>query len=153
MKHITLYNLALLYGLRKQPEKSLQHLRLAWREDSAYRFLHEPLLTRTQAQLPPDEVEKIITTGQQRSPDHPTWPLQHAYLAIARDDIESGLAHLRRALARRPTHDQTRWVLAATLLQSGDAEAAGPMLVALSKDQSASLEIREMARAALKQIK
>ena len=44
-------------------------------------------------------------------------------------------------------------LLAATLLQSGDAEAAGPMLVALSKDQSASLEIREMARAALKQIK
>ncbi|MEE2888398.1 MAG: tetratricopeptide repeat protein [Planctomycetota bacterium] len=153
LRHITHYNLALLYNLLKQAEKSQQHLRLAWRENSAFQFLHEPLLTRTQAQLPPDEVEKILATGQQRVPNHPTWPLQHAYLAIARDDIEAGLGHLRRALALRPTHDQTRWVLAATLLQSGDTEAARPLLDALRQDKSASQEIRKMAREALRQIK
>ncbi|MEE2888468.1 MAG: tetratricopeptide repeat protein, partial [Planctomycetota bacterium] len=59
----------------------------------------------------------------------------------------------RRALALRPTHDQTRWVLAATLLQSGDAKAARPILDALRKDKSASQEIRQMAREALRQIK
>lgn len=150
LRHITHYNLALLYLNLERPEQVRNHLRMAWRLDSAFATLHEPLLMQIHGQLPLDEVEKIVEKGEKRWPDHPTWPLQRAYLSLAYKDTESAIRSLRRARKLRPTHALTRWVLAATLLKSGDKAAAKPILEALRRDKSAPLDLRKRARTALR---
>ncbi len=153
LRHITHYNLAVLYNMLERADDSDQQLRLAWQEDSAFVTLHEPLLTRSHAQLSVDEMAKLLETGQRRLPDHPTWSLQHGYLALSRNDPPAAIKHLRRALRMRPGHPETRWVLAATLLQSGQRELALPLLNALRKDKGAPEEYRKLARKAWKQVK
>lgn len=151
VRHITHYNLALTYQQLQKPKQAEEQLRMAWRRDAAYELLHEPLLLQSQAVLAPEEMEEILERGRQRWPDHPTWPLQRGYLALAYKDPKTALGYLRRAYQLRPGHPQTRWVLAATLLQTGDKTGAKPLLESLRKDKAAPPEIRNLARTALRE--
>ena len=150
LHHITHFHLAVLYATTQQDTKSREQLLLAWQQKSAYETIHEPLLTRSQQDLTPEQMEQIIERGERERPGLPTWLLQRGYIAISRKDFGNATRYLKQANAARPEHLWTRWVLAVALIQSGKTSEARPLLLSLRDNPKTPAEILSQVQQALK---
>jgi len=149
LHHVTRLDLATLYAMTDRPDESLRQLRLAWRQDSAFDPVHEPLLTRSHRDLSVAEMEEILARGERARPDHPTWPLQRAYIALSRKDVKAAVTLLNQAHKARPGHILTRWVLCVALMQDGKKSQARPILRGLRDDPNTPEEILAQVNQAL----
>ncbi len=147
---MTHLHLAILYATTQQDAKSRQQLLLAWQQDSAYETIHEPLLTRSQQDLTPEQMEQIIERGERKRPGLPTWLLQRGYLAMSRKDFGKAIRYLKQAKAARPEHLWTRWVLAVALIKGGKKPEARPLLLDLRDNPKTPAEILSQVQQALK---
>lgn len=145
-RHIYRRNLSVLFELTNRKEQSVQQLRLAWQEDSAFEAVWEPLVERTVLHLSPEEIKRIIATGEERNPGHATWVFLAASLDHRRGDFAAAQRGFQRALAIRPGHARTRLERARSLIAAGRRDDAVPILRELAADSRAPNHIRQMAQ-------
>ena len=149
LRHVTHLNLFVLYEQMHRNQEAEAELRAAWLEPEAYEVPAEGLLRPTAARLPVDEVRRIASTGESRSPGRPEWMLLRGYLAHRTRAFGEAIDWFERVLRVRAGDASVRLALAAVSLDAGRHEAGRALLEELRADGRVPASIREQASSLL----
>ena len=144
-RHMSFCNLARLYRQMERPDRVVEQVRLAWREESAFEDPHEPLIVLTMQVLPTTEASTIASELERRRPEDPASQFLRGLLAFDAREYEVADHTLLDVIRARPRHASARYYRAITLRFLNRTIESRALLQELTRDPTVPKSIRTQA--------